>query len=72
MSLRCNTEWDKKTTSGETNVSFTLLQSDLYSFNKGLVVRNAARASPVNPSIDLGPEFEKVKFVNSASTCICD
>ncbi|KGN62263.1 UTP--glucose-1-phosphate uridylyltransferase isoform X2 [Cucumis sativus] len=37
-----------------------LLQSDLYSFNKGLVVRNAARASPVNPSIDLGPEFEKI------------
>ncbi|XP_008445325.1 UTP--glucose-1-phosphate uridylyltransferase-like isoform X2 [Cucumis melo] len=37
-----------------------LLQSDLYTSNKGLVVRNAARASPVNPSIDLGPEFEKI------------
>lgn len=45
------------------------LQSDLYTSNKGLVVRNAARASPVNPSIDLGPEFEKVKFVRCAGTC---
>ncbi|XP_038884595.1 UTP--glucose-1-phosphate uridylyltransferase-like [Benincasa hispida] len=42
-----------------------LLQSDLYTSNKGLVVRNAARASPVNPSIDLGPEFEKINDFRS-------
>lgn len=42
-----------------------LLQSDLYTSNKGLVVRNAARASPVNPSIDLGPEFEKINDFQS-------
>ncbi|XP_050223727.1 UTP--glucose-1-phosphate uridylyltransferase isoform X2 [Mercurialis annua] len=37
-----------------------LLQSDMYSFAEGTLVRNTARANPVNPSIDLGPEFEKV------------
>ncbi|KAF2288109.1 hypothetical protein GH714_004447 [Hevea brasiliensis] len=37
-----------------------LLQSDLYSSSEGILVRNAARDNPVNPSIELGPEFEKV------------
>lgn len=43
---------------------FKFLQSDLYTSNEGLMVRNAARANPVDPSIDLGSEFEKVKFVS--------
>lgn len=43
---------------------FLFFQSDLYASDKGLVVRNAARANPVNPSINLGSEFEKVKFVS--------
>jgi UTP--glucose-1-phosphate uridylyltransferase len=27
----------------------------------GFVTRNPARANPANPSIELGPEFKKVK-----------
>ncbi|KAJ0106630.1 hypothetical protein Patl1_19459 [Pistacia atlantica] len=37
-----------------------LLQSDLYSSIDGILVRNNARNNPSNPSIELGPEFEKV------------
>lgn len=36
------------------------LQSDLYSSSEGTLVWNAARDNPINPSIELGPEFEKV------------
>ncbi|XVE62431.1 hypothetical protein DITRI_Ditri06bG0117600 [Diplodiscus trichospermus] len=38
-----------------------LLQSDLYTFDEGVLVPNDARTSPNNPSIDLGPEFEKIR-----------
>ena len=38
-----------------------VLQSDLYTLQDGLVIRNQARANPENPSIELGPEFKKVK-----------
>ncbi|KAF6144555.1 hypothetical protein GIB67_006047 [Kingdonia uniflora] len=37
-----------------------LVQSDLYTLADGFVVRNKARTSPANPSIELGPEFKKV------------
>ena len=37
-----------------------LVQSDLYTLQDGLVIRNQARANPENPSIELGPEFKKV------------
>ncbi|KAJ7543436.1 hypothetical protein O6H91_09G038300 [Diphasiastrum complanatum] len=37
-----------------------LVQSDLYTVKDGSVLRNPARLSPENPSIDLGPEFKKV------------
>ncbi|XP_030929822.1 UTP--glucose-1-phosphate uridylyltransferase 2-like [Quercus lobata] len=37
-----------------------LLQSDLYTSNNGVLVRNSARTNPLNPSIILGPEFGKV------------
>ncbi|KAJ6763197.1 UTP-GLUCOSE-1-PHOSPHATE URIDYLYLTRANSFERASE [Salix purpurea] len=37
-----------------------LLQSDLYSTSEGVLVRNTDQASPANPCIELGPEFEKV------------
>ncbi|GAB2256906.1 hypothetical protein Droror1_Dr00022965 [Drosera rotundifolia] len=37
-----------------------LVQSDLYTLEDGFVVRNKARASPANPTIELGPEFKKV------------
>ncbi|XP_021283178.1 UTP--glucose-1-phosphate uridylyltransferase-like isoform X2 [Herrania umbratica] len=42
-----------------------LLQSDLYSFTEGVLIRNDARTTPTNPSIDLGPEFEKVSDFQS-------
>eukprot|EP00257_Ricinus_communis_P007464 XP_002523966.2 UTP--glucose-1-phosphate uridylyltransferase [Ricinus communis] len=42
-----------------------LLQSDLYSSAGGNLVPNTVRANPVNPSIDLGPEFEKVSDFQS-------
>lgn len=35
-------------------------QSDLFSSAEGNLVRNPARVNPVDPSIDLGPEFHKV------------
>ncbi|CAL1353569.1 unnamed protein product [Linum trigynum] len=37
-----------------------LLKSDLYSAIDGSLVRNPARTSPMDPSIKLGPEFEKI------------
>ena len=37
------------------------MQSYLYTLQDGLVIRNQARANPENPSIELGPEFKKVK-----------
>ncbi|WCJ27672.1 UTP--glucose-1-phosphate uridylyltransferase [Euphorbia peplus] len=37
-----------------------LLQSDLYSNAEGVLVRNPDRANPLNPSIDLGSEFQRV------------
>jgi len=38
------------------------LQSDLYTCREGVLTRNPARTNHLNPVIDLGPEFEKVKF----------
>jgi hypothetical protein len=40
---------------------FLFPQSDLYTLVDGFVTRNPARANPANPSIELGPEFKKVK-----------
>ncbi|KAL6493907.1 hypothetical protein OROGR_031816 [Orobanche gracilis] len=37
-----------------------LLQSDLYIFKEGTLIRNAARENPTDPSIELGPLFENV------------
>ncbi|XP_057436661.1 UTP--glucose-1-phosphate uridylyltransferase-like [Lotus japonicus] len=37
-----------------------ILQSDLYMCREGVLTRNPARANPLNPVIDLGPEFEKI------------
>ncbi|KAK6927807.1 UDPGP family [Dillenia turbinata] len=37
-----------------------LVQSDLYTLVDGYVIRNKDRTNPVNPSIELGPEFKKV------------
>ncbi|CAI5526484.1 unnamed protein product [Closterium sp. Naga37s-1] len=37
-----------------------LVQSDLYTVEDGLVMRNPARTAAANPTIDLGPEFKKV------------
>ncbi|MED6135267.1 hypothetical protein PIB30_044781 [Stylosanthes scabra] len=37
-----------------------LLQSDLYTCKEGALIRNPARTNPLNPVIDLGPEFQKV------------
>lgn len=40
-------------------------QSDLYTLVDGFVIRNPSRANPANPSIELGPEFKKVKHFGS-------
>ncbi|XP_058785729.1 UTP--glucose-1-phosphate uridylyltransferase-like [Vicia villosa] len=37
-----------------------LLQSDLYTYKEGVLTRNPARTNPLNPVIDLGPEFAKI------------
>ncbi|CAL0326892.1 unnamed protein product [Lupinus luteus] len=37
-----------------------ILQSDLYTSGEGVLTRNPARTNPLNPVIDLGPEFDKV------------
>jgi hypothetical protein len=41
----------------------SLGQSDLYKLEDGFVIRNEARKNPANPSIELGPEFKKVKII---------
>jgi UTP--glucose-1-phosphate uridylyltransferase len=43
-------------------ICWLLLQSDLYTLEDGSVIRNTARTNPENPSIELGPEFKKVKI----------
>lgn len=42
--------------------NYVFLQSDLYTCREGVLTRNPARTNPLNPVIDLGPEFEKVKI----------
>ncbi|KAI6702976.1 hypothetical protein NL676_012112 [Syzygium grande] len=37
-----------------------LLQSDLYTTSNGVLIRNAARTNPKDPSVELGPEFDKL------------
>ncbi|KAI5078395.1 hypothetical protein GOP47_0006066 [Adiantum capillus-veneris] len=37
-----------------------LVQSDLYTVEDGLVMRNSARSNPENPTIELSSEFKKV------------
>lgn len=54
-----------------------LLQSDLYTLVDGFVIRNPARTIPANPSIDLGPEYKKVKhyfiiILRSSIIVFCD
>lgn len=44
---------------------FLLLQSDLYTHKEGVLTRNSARTNPTNPSIELGPEFEKLSDLKS-------
>ena len=46
-------------------ITCLVLQSDLYTLQDGFVTRNPARAKPENPSIELGPEFKKVKVHNT-------
>lgn len=38
------------------------MQSDLYTSVDGVLVRDTARTNPKDPSIELGHEFEKVRF----------
>lgn len=38
------------------------MQSDLYSYAEGFLIRNSARTNSLNPCIELGPEFKKVKI----------
>lgn len=40
------------------------MQSDLYTSTEGTLVRNAARANPKDPSIELGPEFGNVNYIS--------
>ncbi|XP_039063457.1 UTP--glucose-1-phosphate uridylyltransferase-like [Hibiscus syriacus] len=47
-----------------------LLQSDLYSFKEGILVRNGDRVSPSNPHIALGPKFKKLIDFKSRFTTI--
>ncbi|XP_065852626.1 UTP--glucose-1-phosphate uridylyltransferase-like [Euphorbia lathyris] len=49
----------------KTTSDLLLLQSDLYSYTEGVLVRNPARENPFNPSIDLGSEFEQVGAFSS-------
>ncbi|KAL8192212.1 hypothetical protein R6Q57_027879 [Mikania cordata] len=37
-----------------------IFKSDLYTCDKGVLRRNEARINPVNPTVELGPEFKKV------------
>ena len=43
--------------------SISVFQSDLYTLEDGLVIRNPDRSKPENPSVDLSAEFKKVIFV---------
>ena len=47
-----------------------MLQSDLYTMEDGCVIRNRYRANPANPSIELGPEFTKVKICITANVFV--
>ncbi|KAK8589919.1 hypothetical protein V6N13_088723 [Hibiscus sabdariffa] len=47
-----------------------LLQSDLYSCNEGILVRNDERVSPSDPHIALGPEFKKISDFKRRFTTI--
>ncbi|PSS24534.1 UTP--glucose-1-phosphate uridylyltransferase [Actinidia chinensis var. chinensis] len=42
-----------------------LVQSDMYTNAEGILTRNTARINPANPSIELGPEFEKLSDFQS-------
>ncbi|KAJ1411725.1 UDPGP family [Sesbania bispinosa] len=42
-----------------------ILQSDLYTCREGVLTRNPARSNPLDPVIDLGPEFEKISDFQS-------
>ncbi|KAK7380614.1 hypothetical protein VNO78_33129 [Psophocarpus tetragonolobus] len=42
-----------------------LLKSDLYACREGVLTRNPARTNPLNPVVDLGPEFEKAADFHS-------
>uniref|UniRef100_A0A5B7B8U0 UTP--glucose-1-phosphate uridylyltransferase n=1 Tax=Davidia involucrata TaxID=16924 RepID=A0A5B7B8U0_DAVIN len=48
-----------------TTSDLLLVQSDLYNYAEGVLIRNRARTNPANPSIELGPEFEKVSDFQS-------
>lgn len=37
-----------------------IFKSDLYTCDNGVLIRNEARTNPANPTIKLGPEFQKV------------
>ena len=50
-------------------LSSSLAQSDLYTLEDGFVIRNKARTNPANPSIELGPEFKKVKIIFVSWCC---
>ncbi|XP_057952933.1 UTP--glucose-1-phosphate uridylyltransferase-like [Malania oleifera] len=43
-----------------TDVTLIDPHSYVYTIDEGVLVRNKARKTPVNPCIELGPEFEKV------------
>ena len=45
--------------------SILVFQSDLYTLEDGLVIRNPDRSKPENPSVDLSAEFKKVIFVQN-------
>jgi len=42
--------------------NYVSLQSDIYTSREGVLARNPARIDALNPVIDLGPEYEKVKI----------
>ncbi|KAA8515745.1 hypothetical protein F0562_018644 [Nyssa sinensis] len=48
-----------------TTSDLLLVQSDLYNYAEGTLIRNRARTNPANPSIELGPEFEKLSDFQS-------
>lgn len=44
----------------ESTSDLLIMKSDLYTCDNGILVRNEARTNPVNPTIQLGSEFQKV------------